>query len=188
MVDEALGAIEEVDAALLVIDVDVADAGRRPARARLGDRRAAILAQLRRGAASPVVLAINKVDTLKARRCCCRCSRAGTERAASRAIVPISATKGTASTDLVSELCALLPAGPPLYAPEMLTDRTERFLAGELIREQLFLRLRQELPYATAVVIDDWEEREDRATSSSTPPSRRARQPEGRSSLGKGGR
>ena len=41
----------------------------------------------------------------------------------------------------------------------MLTDRTERFLAAELIREQLFLSLRQEVPYAVAVVIEDWEER-----------------------------
>ena len=42
----------------------------------------------------------------------------------------------------------------------MLTDRSERFLASELIREQLFLSLRQEIPYAVAVVIDEWEERE----------------------------
>ncbi len=41
----------------------------------------------------------------------------------------------------------------------MLTDRTERFLAAELVREQLFLKLRQELPYAIAVKIDQWEER-----------------------------
>jgi GTP-binding protein Era len=42
----------------------------------------------------------------------------------------------------------------------MLTDRSERFLASELIREQLFLSLRQEIPYAVAVVIEEWEERE----------------------------
>ena len=47
----------------------------------------------------------------------------------------------------------------PEAGPDMLTDRTERFLAGELIREQLFLRLRQEVPYAVAVVIEGWEER-----------------------------
>jgi GTP-binding protein Era len=41
----------------------------------------------------------------------------------------------------------------------VLTDRTERFLAGELIREQLFLRLRQELPYATAVLVETWNDR-----------------------------
>jgi GTP-binding protein Era len=44
----------------------------------------------------------------------------------------------------------------------MLTDRTERFLAAELVREQLFLRLKQELPYATAVVIETWQERADK--------------------------
>jgi GTP-binding protein Era len=54
----------------------------------------------------------------------------------------------------------LLPEGVPLYGPDVLTDRTERFLAGELVREQLFLRLKQELPYATAVMVDNWDERE----------------------------
>jgi GTP-binding protein Era len=44
----------------------------------------------------------------------------------------------------------------------MLTDRSERFLASELIREQLFLSLRQEIPYAVAVVIDEWQERESK--------------------------
>jgi GTP-binding protein Era len=44
----------------------------------------------------------------------------------------------------------------------MLTDRSERFLASELIREQLFLALRQEIPYAVAVVIEEWQEREDK--------------------------
>ena len=74
--------------------------------------------------------------------------------------MPVSATKGTNVDRLVGELWSLLPAGPPLYGPEMLTDRSERFLAGELIREQLFLSLRQEIPYAVAVIIEEWEERE----------------------------
>jgi GTP-binding protein Era len=56
----------------------------------------------------------------------------------------------------------MLPDGEPLYGPDMLTDRTERFLAAELVREQLFLKLKQELPYATAVVIESWQERPDR--------------------------
>jgi len=55
-----------------------------------------------------------------------------------------------------------MPEGAPLYSPDMLTDRTERFLAGELIREQLFGALKQELPYATAVLVDNWEERPER--------------------------
>jgi GTP-binding protein Era len=61
---------------------------------------------------------------------------------------------------VIKELLRLLPEGAPLYGPDVLTDRTERFLAGELVREQLFLRLKQELPYATAVVVENWDERE----------------------------
>ena len=57
------------------------------------------------------------------------------------------------------ELLRLVPAREPLFPADMLTDRSERFLVGELVREQLFLRLRQEIPYATAVVVDNWEER-----------------------------
>jgi GTP-binding protein Era len=77
-------------------------------------------------------------------------------------MVPISATRGSNVVELVNELCRLLPEGPPLYGPDMLTDRTERFLAAELVREQLFLLLKQEMPYATAVVIEAWQERPDR--------------------------
>jgi GTP-binding protein Era len=76
------------------------------------------------------------------------------------AMVPICALKGTNVDALVGELRKVLPSGPPLYAPDMLTDRTERFLAAELVREQLFLKLRQELPYAVAIMIERWEERE----------------------------
>jgi len=81
------------------------------------------------------------------------------QAAAFAAIVPVSAKGGVNVEALVGELCKLLPEGPPLYDEDTLTDRTERFLAAELIREQLFLQLRQELPYAGAVVIDAWQER-----------------------------
>jgi len=76
------------------------------------------------------------------------------------AVVPTCATRKKGLEGVVKELVRLLPEGEPLYGPEVLTDRTERFLAGELVREQLFLRLKQELPYATAVMVENWEERE----------------------------
>jgi GTP-binding protein Era len=107
----------------------------------------------------PVVLAINKVDTLKDKGALLPILERWGQRPNLSAIVPISARGGANVDRLVGELWALLPAGPPLYGPEMLTDRTERFLAGELIREQLFLSLRQEVPYAIAVVIEEWQER-----------------------------
>jgi len=141
-----------------VIDVDVAmQVG--GGKGGLGDPEGTILRQLGE-AGRPVVLAVNKVDTLKAKTLLLPVLERLSKNELLRAIVPVSATKGTNVDRLVAELWSLLPAGPPIYAPEMLTDRSERFLASELIREQLFLSLRQEVPYAVAVVIEEWEERE----------------------------
>ena len=55
-----------------------------------------------------------------------------------------------------------LPEGPPLFPEDMVTDRAERFLAAELVREQLFRQLGDELPYAAAVVIEQFTERPER--------------------------
>jgi GTP-binding protein Era len=149
MVSEALGVIGDVDAALLVVEAG----DDRP-----GDAEKEILRGLE-AARRPVVLAVNKVDKVKDKTTLLP-KLAAWERAADfRAIVPLSALAGTNVERLAGELCKLLPEGPPLYGPETLTDRTERFLAAELVREQLFLRLRQEVPYAVAVMIEGWEER-----------------------------
>jgi GTP-binding protein Era len=158
MIGEALGVIQDIDAALLVIDVDVAMQGG-GGKGGLGDPEGGILRELT-DAGRPVVLAVNKVDTLKAKTVLLPVLERLGKNDLLRAIVPVSASKGTNVDGLVGELWSLLPAGPPLYGPEMLTDRSERFLASELIREQLFLSLRQEIPYAVAVVIDEWQERE----------------------------
>jgi GTPase len=158
MVDEAMGVIPDIDAALLVIDTDVAMQVGGVASG-LGNPEEAILRELV-AAGRPVALAVNKVDTLKAKTLLLPVLERLNKNESLRTIVPVSATKGTNVDSLVGELWSLLPAGPPLYGPEMLTDRSERFLAGELIREQLFLTLRQEIPYAVAVIIEEWEERE----------------------------
>jgi GTP-binding protein Era len=150
MVQEALAALSEADALLLVVDAS----GTRP-----GDRTDARLLDHCRESGRPIVLALNKVDRVKDKERLFPVLQSWSERADFAALVPICATRGTGVDDLVSELLAVLPPGPPLYGPDMLTDRSERFLAAELIREQLFLRLRQELPSAVAVVIDNWDER-----------------------------
>ena len=159
MVDEAMGVIPDIDAALLVIDTDVALQVGGSAQGGLGNPEEAILRELV-AAGRPVALAVNKVDTLKAKTLLLPVLERLNKNESLRTIVPVSATKGTNVDSLVGELWSLLPAGPPLYGPEMLTDRSERFLAGGLIREQLFLTLRQEIPYAVAVIIEEWEERE----------------------------
>ena len=120
-----------------------------------------MLAELR-AAGHPIVLAINKVDTVKDKTALFPILKAWDELGPFAALVPVSAKRGSGTDALLGELRKVLPKGPPLFPDDMLTDRTERFLAGELIREQLFGALKQELPYATAVVVDNWEERPDR--------------------------
>jgi GTPase len=149
MMGEALGIIPDIDAALLIVDAGTdrpGDAEERILRA---------LAEARR----PVILGINKVDTVKNKEALLPRLERWNQQPGLRATVPISASRGTNVDRLVAELWALLPEGPPLFDAEHLTDRTERFLAAELIREQFFIALRQEVPYAIAVVIDEWNER-----------------------------
>jgi len=74
------------------------------------------------------------------------------------AIVPISAQRGTQLEALIEECVRLLPLGPPLYEPDAITDRSERFLASEALREKVFRLVGDELPYTTTVVIDQFEE------------------------------
>ncbi|HXZ46132.1 MAG TPA: GTPase Era, partial [Pseudolabrys sp.] len=71
-------------------------------------------------------------------------------------IVPISARTGDNVDELESAVLKYLPEQLPLYPAEQLTDRSERFLASELVREQIFRSLRQEVPYATAVSIEQF--------------------------------
>ena len=77
------------------------------------------------------------------------------------AIVPISAERGTQLDVLKHEIAARLPPGPPLYGSDELTDRDERFLAAEYVREQIFRRLGDEVPYATTVGIESYEHEGD---------------------------
>ena len=79
-----------------------------------------------------------------------------------REIIPISALKGE-NVALVLELAEkFLPAGPRYYPEGDLTDQTERFVASEIIREKIFLLTREEIPYGTAVTIDEFVEREEK--------------------------
>ena len=106
----------------------------------------------------PVVLAVNKVDRAKDRGTLAQLLAACAARRDFAALVPVSAEKGTQVSALVGEVARLLPEGEPAYGPEEITDRSERFLAAELVREKLFRLLGDELPYTTAVVIDEFKE------------------------------
>jgi GTP-binding protein Era len=106
---------------------------------------------------APVILAINKVDKLKAKERLLAFIEAYRTANDLAAVVPISATRGTNIDALIAEIRSLMPEGL-LYDPEFLTDRPERFFVSELIREAAMLNTRQEVPHGVACELDVYRE------------------------------
>jgi GTP-binding protein Era len=104
----------------------------------------------------PVILAINKLDQLKDRGRLLPLMEQSGRKMAFADIVPVSARTGTNVDDLEKTILKYLPEQPLLYPADQLTDRGERFLAAELVREQIFRGFQQEVPYATAVSIEQF--------------------------------
>ncbi|MBS0569254.1 MAG: GTPase Era [Proteobacteria bacterium] len=116
----------------------------------------------------PRLIAINKIDAIKEKALLLPfIERIGTERAPD-AVLLVSARRRDGLDALVDALLARLPVAPPVYGEDELTDRSERFVAGELVREQLMLRLGQELPYAATVEVSDFLEEAERAVIHAT--------------------
>jgi GTP-binding protein Era len=105
----------------------------------------------------PRILAFNKIDLLDDRSVLLERTAELTGRLAFDAVVYLSARRAEGLDDLLAEVFRHLPVGEPLFDSDLYTDRSERFLAAEMIREQLMLQLHQELPYGTAVVIERFE-------------------------------
>lgn len=104
----------------------------------------------------PVVLAINKIDRLADKSALLPFIQKTSMALDAVAVVPISAEKGTQLPDLLQAIRPHLPQQPPLFAEDEVTDRSERFIAAELVREKLFRLLGEELPYSIAVTIDQF--------------------------------
>lgn len=151
---EARHALEGVEAACLVVDASAPEPG-------AGDRRAA---GLLRQAECPLLLVLNKIDLVSAGERHARhhtyASLAPTARpfVASR---ETSAETGEGVEDLVSALLDRLPEGPEYFPPDALTDQPEQYLASELVREQCLLQLREEVPHALAVTVEEWVARDN---------------------------
>ena len=105
-----------------------------------------------------VVVAVNKVDTLADKSALLpRLAQIAGWRDFA-ALVPVSAEKGTQLQPLKAEIAKRLPESPPLYDQDTLTDRDERFLAAEFVREKIFRLLGDEVPYSTTVGIERFEQ------------------------------
>jgi len=118
------------------------------------------IAKMLAGLEQPVFLVINKIDTLTSREALLTfvADHAGEERF--NEVLMISARQGDGVPELESRVTRLLPFSRPFYDEDQITDRSERFLAAELLREALTERLHQELPYALTVEVEEFR-RED---------------------------
>lgn len=105
----------------------------------------------------PAILAVNKVDALRDKRKLLPTLTAYEQTGLFEALIPISALEGTNVDALIAQVRRHLKPGM-LYEPDMLTDRPERFLASELIREAVFHEVHREVPYGVAVAIEQFEQ------------------------------
>jgi len=106
----------------------------------------------------PVILAVNKVDKIKDKDAILTFFAEAQHRFPFEHLVPISALKRTNLDELESLIMRLLPENDLIYPEDQITDRPERFLAAEIVREKLTRRLGDELPYALTVEIERYEE------------------------------
>ncbi len=148
MVDAATGTFGSVDLLLLLVE-----AGSAP---HPDDR---FIIESLRESPLPVFLVINKIDLVD-KRLLLPLIDIFRDLHTFREIIPLSALKGDGVDGLIGAIRGILPEGPRYFPEEMMTDRSERFIAAEIIREKITLRTHQEIPYATAVVVDSFKEDE----------------------------
>ncbi len=141
----ARGAVEGVDAAMLVIE-----AGR-------WTDDDSLAYQALKASGVPCVLVINKVDKFPDKGALLPFMAEVTKEREFSSVYPLSALKKRGLDGLVKTLLQLVPEAEAMYPDDEITDRSERFLAGELVREQLMTRLGEELPYSATVEIEKFE-------------------------------
>ncbi|MCH9770567.1 MAG: GTPase Era [Gammaproteobacteria bacterium] len=106
----------------------------------------------------PTLLVINKIDRVKDRNLLLPFIEKHAQHLDFKDIIPVSAKQGLQITELEQSIITALPKGQHYFPPEQFTDRSQRFIVAETVREQLMRQLGQELPYATTVTIDAFEE------------------------------
>ena len=148
MMDVSRAALREVDVVALVIDATAPEGA--------GDR---YVRELVATVRVPVVVALNKVDLVDKTALLPRIAALANRKMAAD-IVPVSATTGENVDRLEAVLLEHLPEGQPLFPEDYLTDQPERFFAAELVREQVLRHTHAELPFSTAVVVDQFGEPE----------------------------
>jgi len=106
----------------------------------------------------PRIHVLNKVDRADKSRLLPRLQQLQQLDPGAKAYIPVSARKGTQTDSLIKELSKYLPEQPAIHDPDWFTDQSQRQLAGEYVREQVFLSMHQEIPFQTAVDIERFED------------------------------
>lgn len=149
MVGVVKESVADVDAVMLLIEPIP----------HVGGPEAELIARIR-ALGVPVVLVINKIDTVKKEELL-TVMQVYQAECDFQAIVPISAKNGDGVEELLNVLAAFLPEGPQLFPDDMITDQPERQVCAEIIREKLLLCLEKEIPHGTAVELSKFSEREN---------------------------
>lgn len=150
MVELAFSSTEGIDLILLVVDASQ-EFGK-------GDE---FVLQKLSAAKTPIIVALNKTDLIRKTNLLPLMERYH-EALACQVIVPVCALTGNGFPELESEILNALPVGEPLYPQDTLTDQPERIFIAEIVREKVFLNTEREVPFCTAVLIDAFDEEEDR--------------------------
>ena len=152
MMRSVLDSLKDVDLVLLVVDASVPFGA--------GER---FVLDLVKNAGHKTILLLNKIDRISKPRLLPIMQRYSHEYGFLE-LIPLSALTHENLNLLIDNIFKYLPEGPTFFEPDQFTDRTERFLTSELIREKILARTRQELPYSTGVVVRSFDESR-RATS-----------------------
>jgi GTP-binding protein Era len=148
MMQEVRDALEGCDLVLLIIDITQ--------RFGTGEQ---FVVDLAKRAGTPVMLLLNKIDLID-KRMLLPLIEQWSKLHEFREIIPISARKKRGLEELLDAIVGALPEAPAYFPSDQLTDQPMRFLAAEIIREQVLISTQQEIPYATTVLIDSFEEDE----------------------------
>ncbi len=147
IVDQAIGAIGDCDLVLFMVDVSTP----------MQEAETLLLKKIKT-VSTPVVLALNKTDLVPKETVLLQLDKWRNEHDFAD-MVPVSAAKGNQVDRLVEIMESFLPENPPFFPEDALTDLPERFLAAEMIREKVFRLTGEEIPYAAAVTIDTFSEK-----------------------------
>jgi len=149
IVDAAFSALGDADLVLVVVDVSRPDPN--------AER---YLVKKLKSQKNPVILALNKIDLIEKSGMLKIIEKWSTVYGF-KEVVPVSARLGTQVEDLIATMEKILPAGPPFFPEDTLTNVSQRFMVAELVREQVFRMTGEEIPYATAVTVDSFKEKKE---------------------------